>query len=349
MQKNTASQQWVVFGFYESNNVATTGDAGNITAKVSLDHAAPGALTNTHPAEIEDGYYRFTLTQAETNASHLLIMPESNTAGVSVIGVPGVCYTFTPQTGDSYPVVSNGTYGNEALRTAVNTIDDNVDSILADTNTLQTEWADGGRLDLILDGRASQSSLNAAANNIDLILADTNTLQVDWADGGRLDVILDAVATEANVNTVSNNVGLVLADTNTLQADWADGGRLDLLLDAVATETNLNTVGNNVTLILGDTNTLQTEWADGGRLDLLLDTAATGSGSSLTMNTAVPTDGAANTFGHYLRVIDAVVGGKTNAATGTANQVQFLDRDGSTVVRTITYGSADGGRTASTL
>lgn len=34
-------------------------------------------------------------------------------------------------------------------------------AILADTNELQTDWANGGRLDLILDGRAAEASITA--------------------------------------------------------------------------------------------------------------------------------------------------------------------------------------------
>jgi hypothetical protein len=34
-------------------------------------------------------------------------------------------------------------------------------AIVADTNELQTDWANGGRLDLILDARASQASVDA--------------------------------------------------------------------------------------------------------------------------------------------------------------------------------------------
>ena len=223
MEKNVASQSWVVFAFNESNNVATTGDADNITAKISLDHAAAANTNDTHPTEIEDGYYRFDLTQAETNANHLLLLPESNTADTQVIGVPGVVFPQVYQTGDAFAIANNATYGNSALRTAINTIDDNVDSILADTNTLQTEWADGGRLDAILDARAAESTLNTVSNNVDLVLADTNTLQTEWAGGGRLDLILDARASQDGLNTVSNNATLILADTNTLQTEWADG------------------------------------------------------------------------------------------------------------------------------
>ena len=49
--------------------------------------------------------------------------------------------------------------------------------IVADTNELQTDWVNGGRLDLLVDA----------------ILADTGELQTDWANGGRLDLLLDAI------------------------------------------------------------------------------------------------------------------------------------------------------------
>jgi hypothetical protein len=46
-------------------------------------------------------------------------------------------------------------------------------TILADTNELQTDWVDGGRLDLILDARASQASVNTIDGIVDDILLDT--------------------------------------------------------------------------------------------------------------------------------------------------------------------------------
>lgn len=60
-----------------------------------------------------------------------------------------------------------------ATASALATVDSKVDSILADTNELQTDWADGGRLDLILDARASQSSVDTIGGNVDAILLDT--------------------------------------------------------------------------------------------------------------------------------------------------------------------------------
>ena len=38
--------------------------------------------------------------------------------------------------------------------------DGEIAAILADTNELQTDWANGGRLDLILDARSSQASVD---------------------------------------------------------------------------------------------------------------------------------------------------------------------------------------------
>jgi hypothetical protein len=42
------------------------------------------------------------------------------------------------------------------------------DAIVADTNELQTDWANGGRLDLILDARASQTSVDDLPTNAEL-------------------------------------------------------------------------------------------------------------------------------------------------------------------------------------
>lgn len=94
MQKNVASQKWIVFAFDETDNTPKTGDAAQITAEISKDGAAGGGnITDTNPTELEDGYYVFNLEQGETNADLLLILPESSTGNIQVIGVPGAVWT----------------------------------------------------------------------------------------------------------------------------------------------------------------------------------------------------------------------------------------------------------------
>jgi hypothetical protein len=81
--------KWRVFAFSRITNDPVLGDANNITAKLAIDHAGPVALEDLHPVEIEDGYYYFDLSTSEQTGAVFELFPESSTAGVQVIGVPG--------------------------------------------------------------------------------------------------------------------------------------------------------------------------------------------------------------------------------------------------------------------
>lgn len=96
LEKNVAGQKWVVFAFDRTDNTPKTGDAGNITANLRIDGGAANAVDNTNPTELEDGFYVFDLTQAETNGDMILNSPASSTGDIQVIGVPGVIFTVAP-------------------------------------------------------------------------------------------------------------------------------------------------------------------------------------------------------------------------------------------------------------
>jgi hypothetical protein len=81
-----------------------------------------------------------------------------------------------------------------------------------------------------------------------LIVADTNELQTDWVNGGRLDLLIDSIITAVITNAAGTDIAAdiialkaetvsILADTNELQGDWVNGGRLDLILDAILVDT----------------------------------------------------------------------------------------------------------------
>ena len=74
-------------------------------------------------------------------------------------------------------LLDTGTTLDGKLDTIDNFLDTEIALILADTGELQTDWANGGRLDLLLDA----------------VLGDTAELQGDWANGGRLDLIVDGI------------------------------------------------------------------------------------------------------------------------------------------------------------
>jgi hypothetical protein len=79
-------------------------------------------------------------------------------------------------------------------------VDTEVSAILADTNELQTDWADGGRLDLILDGRASQTSLDTLDNFVDTEVAAIKAVTDLLPDAGAL----SSLATQASVDTIDD-------------------------------------------------------------------------------------------------------------------------------------------------
>ena len=75
-------------------------------------------------------------------------------------------------------VANSGTFGLAAIKaeTAL---------IVADSNELQTDWVNGGRLDLILDARASQTSVDAVDDIIDTEFASlvTEVSKIPKSDG----------------------------------------------------------------------------------------------------------------------------------------------------------------------
>lgn len=168
-------------------------------------------------------------------------------------------------------------------------VDTEVAAILADTNELQTDLANGGRVDLILDG------IEAHAHAIDgHITADYGATEkaaidlLDDADGGLADIHTvvndlhtDVADVHTDLGTVHTDVDAILADTNELQTDWANGGRLDLLLDgasaptAAAIRAEIDSNSTQLAAIVADTAEIQAELADGGRTDLLFDSIIT--------------------------------------------------------------------------
>lgn len=149
----------------------------------------------------------------------------------------------------------------------------NINDIETDTNELQGDWVNGGRLDLLLDAipttamRGTDSAALAsvctearlaelaAANlpsDVDAILADTNELQGDWVNGGRLDLLLDAIPTTAMRGTDSAALASVATEARLAELDAAN---LPTDVDAILVDTNsLNDTKIPDTLSLANIN-----------------------------------------------------------------------------------------------
>lgn len=92
LYKNTASQKIAVYAYDATTAAGTdpskTGDAANITARISKDGAASAATNDVNPTELDStnhkGIYLFDLTQAETNADMVIITAKSSTANIII-------------------------------------------------------------------------------------------------------------------------------------------------------------------------------------------------------------------------------------------------------------------------
>ena len=114
-----------------------------------------------------------------------------------------------------------------------------------------TDWINGGRLDLILDIIAADTTTDIpaliATAQADLNIltgADGATLATAQANYAPNKVVPDAAGvapTAAEIKTsieqAGSSIAQILADTNAIQTDWVNGGRLDLILDIIAADT----------------------------------------------------------------------------------------------------------------
>ena len=102
--RNTSGQGLYVYAHDTTADAAKTGDAANITAKISLDGGAYADTNDLHPDEIGRGVYWFALTQAETDAGALALMPVSATAGIVLDALLVLTQeaAITYQSGDAY-------------------------------------------------------------------------------------------------------------------------------------------------------------------------------------------------------------------------------------------------------
>lgn len=130
MFKNVAGQSYRVFAFNRLTNEPVTGAAASITAKLAKDFASPVASSDVNPTEVEDGYYLFALSQAETNCDDLAIYPEHSSSGITVIGCPA---SLRPRPDDN-----RGFLVNLTIKLANNDVVPYCEVIITTSNTSDT-------------------------------------------------------------------------------------------------------------------------------------------------------------------------------------------------------------------
>lgn len=191
MYKNVASQYVIVFAWDNAAGAPKSGDATNITGRVSKDSIDSAATNDVNPTEIANaaGQYAFLMTQGETNCDLHGLTASSSTADVDI--QPVIIYT----------------------RPAAD-----------------IDWQNGGRLDLILDIIAADTTTDipaliaTAQADLDIITgaSGVNLLTATQASIDAIETVTDkfvfTVANQVDSNIQYINDAQVIGDGNA--APW---------------------------------------------------------------------------------------------------------------------------------
>jgi len=150
--------------------------------------------------------------------NYSLVITTGTVGGSSVVGYVVGAFSIESRMGNL----------SATTETQIDDIETDVTAILADTNELQTDWVNGGRLDNILDARSSQASVDGLNN---LSAAQVNA-EVDTA---LVDIGLDHLVSAAVVGTdVTDNSIIARLVSSSATADWDTFVNTDDSLQAIS-------------------------------------------------------------------------------------------------------------------
>lgn len=222
----------------------------------SVSYGASSGVVYYAPTQAETNYTAFVVTAYKSGcipASVNVVTTASSTAGISIVP-------------DNQKVDVNTIKTQTVTCSAGVTVSPYVGSTGAavngtNANAISTDWLDGGRLDLILDARASQSSVDTVQTTVDG-LNDIAATDV-WAAATRTLTSAANITSDASAITMSSSgvVGTVnLVNTTTTNTDMVTVAAIaDQVWDeATSGHATAGTFGKAAADILADTNELQT-------------------------------------------------------------------------------------------
>ena len=122
------AQKIAIFAVDTATGVGKTGDASNLTLKISKDGAVNSAASNT-PTEIGYGLYSLELTASECSADLVCVSGVSSTSGVSISPI------IATTEAQAIPYATAGAASGLALTSSVDDCETKIDSVLEDTGT----------------------------------------------------------------------------------------------------------------------------------------------------------------------------------------------------------------------
>ncbi|MDQ5960405.1 MAG: hypothetical protein QG592_1488 [Pseudomonadota bacterium] len=249
MKRNVASQ---VIGaqmcsatdgsaFTSAVTVYVTGDGGTQAA------GSVGSGACTHEG---NGFHTYAPAQAETDYAHVAF----TFTGTGAIPATVQVYPSFPQTGDTFARL--GAPAGASVSADVAAVKAETALIVADTNELQTDWVNGGRLDLLLDAVSLETTLTAMKGAT--FDGATDSLEALRNRGDSAWITATGFATPTNITAASGitlaavtHTGAVIPTVTTLTGHTAQTGdtyalangatgfaAIDTVVDAIKAKTD---------------------------------------------------------------------------------------------------------------
>ena len=202
---------------------SVTGNVGGIAGTIQTLDALDTAQDAQHAQTQSDIAGLNDLSAAQVNAEVDTALADydapTNTEMVAAFTeIKGATWATTDtleairDRGDAAWITATGfsTHSAADVRTEMDANSTQLAAIVGDTNELQTDWADGGRLDLILDARMPTTHISATLGVVDRVtLTDTTTTNTDMR--GTV-----SAATAASLATTDGKVDAIKAKTDSL-------------------------------------------------------------------------------------------------------------------------------------
>ena len=202
---------------------SVTGNVGGIAGTIQTLDALDTAQDAQHAQTQSDIAGLNDLSAAQVNAEVDTALADydapTNTEMVAAFTeIKGATWATTDtleairDRGDAAWITATGfsTHSAADVRTEMDANSTQLAAIVGDTNELQTDWADGGRLDLILDARMPTTHISATLGVVDRVtLTDTTTTNTDMRG-------TDSAATAASLATTDGKVDAIKAKTDSL-------------------------------------------------------------------------------------------------------------------------------------
>ena len=168
-----------------ATNVTSTGAAVPITAGGLVSADVTAISTDTTAANNAESFFDGTgyagtnnVIPTVTTATNVTTVNGLAAGVITAAAIATNAIDADALAADAVTEIQSGLATAAALTTIDDFLDTEIAAILADTNELQTDWVNGGRLDLLIDA----------------IKAKTDTLPADTADDSDIDTQLAAIA-----------------------------------------------------------------------------------------------------------------------------------------------------------